>query len=175
MRFRGLPFRRDRVIPAAVSVVLVVVGALLPYLRLQYLNRTVELVDARLALFPAAALIRSVDPLWLPAADGTRLPQALQIFNLGGAMHQIGAVLAVLLCWALFAEEINKFFWWPLHLAGWVLALGLVPLLAGLGMLRAAGVVVGLGVGWVPLTFAGVLILVSTFRAQSRLDTYGGI
>jgi hypothetical protein len=150
VRFRGLSLSRDRVLPAAVSVVLVVVGALLPYLRLQYLNRTVEEVDARLTLFPAANLVGRVDPLWLPAADATQLPQALQIFNLGASMHQIGAVVAVLLCWALLPDEINKFFWWPLHLAGWALALGFVPLLAGLGMLRSAGVLVGLGVGWCP-------------------------
>ena len=175
VQLRGVTLSRDRVLPAAASVVLVVLGALLPYLRMQYLNFTVQLVDARLTLFPAATLVRGVDPLWLPAADVDRLPLALNVFNLGASMHQIAAVLAVLLCWALFPDEINKFFWWPLHLAGWVLALGFVPLLGGLWMLRSAGVVVGLGAGWVPLTLAGVVILVSTFRAHSRLDTYAGI
>ena len=34
---------------------------------------------------------------------------------------------------------------------------------------------VSLGVGWVPLTLAGVVILLSTFRARSRLGTCGGI
>ena len=42
-------------------------------------------------------------------------------------------------------------------------------------MLRPAGVVVGAGAGWVPLTLAGVVILVSTSRARSRLDTDGWI
>lgn len=172
---RGVTLTRDRVVPAAASVVLVVGGALLPYLRMQYLDFAVQLVDARLTLFPSATLVRGIDPLWLPATELDRLPLALNVFNLGASMHQVGAVVAVLLCWALFADEINKFFWWPLHLAGWLLALGAVPLLAGLGMLRSAGVVVGLGVGWVPLTLAGVVILVSTFGARSRLDTYGGI
>ncbi|WP_157720299.1 hypothetical protein [Friedmanniella luteola] len=175
MQLRGVTLTRGRVVPAAVSVVLVGLGALLPYLRMQYLDFTVQVVDARLTLFPAATLVRGVDPQWLPAADPARLPLALNVFNLGASMHQIGAVLAVLLCWALVVDEINKFFWWPLHLAGWVLALGFVPLWAGLAMLRSAGVVAGLGVGWVPLTLAGVVILVSTFRAHARLDTYGGI
>jgi uncharacterized membrane protein YecN with MAPEG domain len=166
---------RDRVIPAAASVVLVVVGALLPYLSMQYLSPTIKVVEARLTLFPAATFVRGIDPLWLPSADVSRLPLALNVFNLGSSMQQIGAVLAVLLCWALFADEINKFFWWPLHLAGWILALGPVPLLIGLAMLRSAGVVVGLGPGWVPLALAGVVVLVSTFRARTRLDTYGGI
>lgn len=115
MAVRGLTLSRERVLPAVLSVGLVVLGAVLPYLRLQYLNFTVQLVDARLTLFPAATLIRGVDPLWLPAADVGRLPLALNVFNLGASMHQIGAVLAVLLCWALFADEVNKFFWWPLH------------------------------------------------------------
>ncbi len=175
MAVRGLTLSRERVLPAVLSVGLVVLGAVLPYLRLQYLNFTVQLVDARLTLFPAATLIRGVDPLWLPAADVGRLPLALNVFNLGASMHQIGAVLAVLLCWALFADEVNKFFWWPLHLSGWLLALGFVPLLVGLGMLRSVSVVVGLGAGWVPLTVAGVVILVSTLRARSRIDTYGGL
>ena len=170
-----MTFSRDRVVPAAASVVLVVLGALLPYLRMQYLSLTVQVVEARLTLFPAATFVRGIDPLWLPAADPDRLPLALNVFNLGSSMQQIGAVLAVLLCWALFADEINKFFFWPLHLAGWLLALGPVPLLIGLSMLRSAGVVVGLGPGWVPLALAGVVVLVSTLRARSRLDTYGGI
>jgi hypothetical protein len=157
------------------SVALVVLGAVLPYLRVQYLDFTVQLVDVRLTLFPAATFVRGIDPLWLPAAAVSELPLALNVFNLGASMHQIGAVVAVLLCWGLFPDEINKFFWWPLHVAGWILALGFVPLLAGLWMLRSAGVVVGLGPGWVPLTLAGVVVLVSTFRAHGRLDTYGGI
>ncbi len=166
---------RDRVLPAVVSVVLVGVGAVLLYVRMQYLNFSVQLVEARLTLFPGATFVRGVDPLWLPAADPDRLPLALNVFNLGAAMHQIGAVVAVLLCWALLPDEINKFFWWPLHLSGWLLSLGFLPLWGGLGMLRSAGVVVGLGVGWVPLTLAGVVVLISTFRAHSRLDSYGGI
>lgn len=175
VQLRGVTLSRDRVLPAAASVVLVVLGALLPYLRMRYLDFTVEPVDARLTLFPAATLVRGIDPQWLPSADITRLPLALNVFNLGVSMHQVAAVVAVLLCWALLPDEINKFFWWPLHLSGWVLALGVVPLLAGLSMLRGAGVVVGLGAGWVPLTLAGVVILVSSLRAHARLDTYGGI
>ena len=57
-----------------------------------------------------------------------RLPLALNVFNLGASMHQVAAVVAVLVCWALLPDEVNKFFWWPLHLAGWALALGVVPL-----------------------------------------------
>lgn len=175
MQLRGVTASRGRVVPAAASVLLVVVGALLPYLRMQYLNFTVQTVDARLTLFPAATLVRGIDPLWLPAAQVERLPLALNVLNLGASMHQVAAVVAVLVCWALLPDEVNKFFWWPLHLAGWALALGVVPLLVGLGMLRSAGAVVGVGPGWVPLTLAGVVILVSTSRAHSRLDTYGGL
>jgi hypothetical protein len=175
MALRGYSITRDRLWPAAASVGLVVLGSLLPYLRLSYLNFTVERVDARLTLFPAATLVRGVDPLWLPSADIDRLPAALNVFNLGVSMHQIGAVLAVLTCWALLADEINKFFWWPLHLAGWVLTLGVVPLFVGFRLLRSAGVEVGLGPAWLPLTLAGVIVLVTTFRARERIDSYAGI
>jgi hypothetical protein len=175
MALRGYSVTRDRLWPVVASVVLVVVGATVPYLRLHYLDFTVEPVDARLSLFPAATLVRGIDPQWLPSDAIERLPLALNVFNLGVAMHQIGGILAVLVGWALFADEINKFLWWPLHVAGWLLGLAVVPLLGGLHLLRSAGVDVGVTAAWVPLTLAGLVVLVATFRARGRIDTYGGV
>ena len=37
------------------------------------------------------------------------------------------------------------------------------------------GVTIELGPAWVPAVLAGVLILVWTFRARGRIDTYGGV
>lgn len=175
MALRGYSLTRDRLWPVVASVVLVVVGAAVPYLRLRYLDFTVEPVDARLSLLPAATLVRGIDPQWLPSDAIERLPLALNVLNLGVAMHQIGGVLAVLCGWALFADEINKFLWWPLHVAGWLLALAVVPLLLGLRLLQGAGVDIDLTAAWVPLTLAGLVVLVATIGSRGRIDTYGGV
>ena len=90
-------------------------------------------------------------------------------------MQQIGAVIAVATSWSLLQEEINKFFWWPFHLSSYLLILGPIPLLIGLSMLREQQVSIDLGPGWIPIAVAGVIILVITLRARSRLDTYGSI
>lgn len=81
----------------------------------------------------------------------------------------------MLLSWSLAQDELNKFFWWPLHLSGWLLSLGFVPLLVGLRMLRQTNITITLGPAWIPLTAAGVVVLISTFAARGRLDTYGRI
>jgi hypothetical protein len=178
-RFSGFTFGRERLLQVAGIVVLVVVGSLLPYLSMPYVNRTVELVQEHATLFPAAQFIRGIDPLWLPGyAPGPRTSEivfALNVFNLGPSLQQIGAVVAVLTAAALFQDEINKFFWWPLHLSGWMLALSPVVLFTGLHLLHRAAVVISLGIGWLPVALAGVVVLVATFRARSRIDTYASI
>jgi hypothetical protein len=48
-------------------------------------------------------------------------------------------------------------------------------LFVGLYLVRATRVTISVGPAWVPAVLAGILVLVVTFRARSRLDTYGGI
>jgi hypothetical protein len=178
-RFSGFTFGGDRLWQVAAIVVLIVVGSLLPYLSMPYVNRSVELVQEHASLFPAAQFIRGIDPLWLPGYQpGPRTNQivfALNVFNLGPSLQQIGAVVAALTCASLFQDEINKFFWWPLHLSGWLLALSPVALFTGLHLLHAADVAVSLEIGWLPVALAGCLVLLATFRARSRIDTYASI
>jgi hypothetical protein len=51
-------------------------------------------------------------------------------------------VLAIGSIWCVPQEEINRFFWWPMHLASSLLTLGPIPLLTGAGMLREQTVVI---------------------------------
>ena len=102
------------------------------------------------------------------------MQRGVDLMHLGAHAHQVGLVIAVLTAWGLFMDEINKFFWWPLHIAGWILGLGTVALMVGWLLLRAVEVDVQILAGWVPLLIAGILALVFTFRARSRIDTYRG-
>jgi len=178
-RFAGFSFGRDRVAAVAAVVGLLVLGSLLPYLSMPYINFAVELVQKHATLFPAAQFIRGIDPLWLPGyepgPDTDRIIFALNVFNLGPSLQQIGAVVAVLTCASLFQDEINKFFWWPLHLSGWLLALSPVPLFLGLRLLHQADVSISIRIGWLPIALAGLVVLVATFRARGRIDTYASI
>lgn len=178
-RWSGFGFDRLRLLQVLGTLVLLVGGSLLPYLSMPYITYAVEPATERASLFPAATFVRGVDPLWLPGYQpGPTTDQrqlALTVFNLGPSLQQIGVVVAVLCCAALFQNEINKFFWWPLHLTGWLLALAPVPLFLGLHLLHAAGLEVSLGAGWVPVALGGVLVLVATLRARHRIDTYASI
>lgn len=178
-RFTGFSFSRPRLLQVAGIVALILPGSLLPYLAMPYINYAAEPAQENASLFPAATFIRGVDPLWLPGYQPgpttATIQLALTMFNLGPSFQQIGVVIAVLFCWALFSDEINKFFWWPLHLSGWLLALAPVPLFIGLHQLHSADVDITVRVGWLPVALAGVLILVATFRARSRIDTYASI
>jgi hypothetical protein len=97
----------------------------------------------------------------------------VQLFAPG--LQEIGTLVAAATCWGLFFDEINKFFWWPLHLSGYLLVVVPIPLFIGLHLLRAKRVVVSAGPAWVPAVLAGLLILIVTFRARSHIDTYRGI
>jgi len=50
-----------------------------------------------------------------------------------------------------------------------------IPLFIGLNMVRDLQVNANLGPGWIPALLAGILILVVTVRARTRIDTYGGV
>jgi hypothetical protein len=82
----------------------------------------------------------------------------------------IGAVVAIITAGCLFQNEINKFFWWPLHLAGWLLALSFIPLFIGAAMLSREHVKLTVLPAWIPLTLAGIVVLLCTFRSRDRID-----
>jgi hypothetical protein len=160
-------------------VVLVVLGSLLPYLSMPYVTHSGDLAQERASLFPAVEFIGGLDPVWLPnfrpGPTTGQIQLALNVFNFGPDLQQVGLVVAALTCGVLFQNEINKFFWWPLHLSGWLLALSPVALFIGLQQLHSADVTVSLRIGWLPIALAGVLVLVATFQARKRIDTYASI
>ena len=176
MRWRQFTFTRGRIVQAALIVVVGVVGALLPYLRVVYENFASEVVEETKSLWPAAAWLRSLSIGYLPSA-GTpeQVQRGIDLMNLGAHAHEVGLVIAVATVWGLFMDEINKFVWWGLHVGGWLLALATLPLLGGWLLLRRVDADVSVLVGWVPLLAAGVLAIVFTLRARSRLDTYAGV
>ena len=171
-------FTRDRVIQVAVIVALCVLGAFLPYLTLGYQDYASQPIRPTHALFRAADMISRLDLTYLPASD--RLSQdALQpgidLIHLGARAQEAGLIVAILTAIGLCMDEVSKFVWWPLHLAGWVLALGAVALLVGVRMLAGTGTDVHAWLGWLPLALAGVAAVVFTFRSHGRLDTYRGL
>jgi hypothetical protein len=157
-------------------VVLLVLGALLPYVTLAYLDAASAPVTASPRLAGAASLLGGVDPTYLP---GYRLELrdaynvALNLAAAGPGLQEIGTVVALLSCWALLTEEVNKIAWWFVHLSAYPLVLAPVPFLVGAVQLHGLGVPLGVGVAWLPGLLAGVLVGVASWRARSRIDTYG--
>jgi hypothetical protein len=170
-------FTRARVLPAAVVVVVLIIGIPLPYLTLGYEDFASQPVRPTLALWPMAALMRVLSLTYLPASADVgpdTLQRGVDFLTLGSTAHQVGLVVVILTIWGLFMDEINKFLWWPLHLAGWILVLGTVALWVGLLIFHSAGVDAQLGPGWVPFLLAGIAVLVLTFGSRSRIDSYRG-
>lgn len=178
MRRGPFTFTRTRVIQVAVIVLLCVLGAFLPYLTLGYQDYASQPIRPTYALFRAADVMSRLDLTYLPASD--RLSQdalspGVDLIHLGARAQEVGLVVAILTAIGLCMDEVNKFVWWPLHLAGWVLGLGAVALLVGVRMLAGTGTDVHAGLGWLPLALAGVAAVVFTFRSYSRMDTYRGL
>jgi hypothetical protein len=177
MRRGPFTFSRNRVIQVLLMIVPGIVGAALHYFTLGYTNFSSEPVRETVSLWPAARLTTVLSLGYLPATSGTpdQLQHGLDFINLGGHCHEVGLVVAVLSCWGLFMDEINKFVWWPLHISGWLLVLGTAATIGGWAIWRGLGVDVHLGPGWIPLSASGILIIVFTFLAWSRVDRSRGL
>ena len=162
-------FTRERIVQVAAVVVVGVIGALLPYMTLVYENYFSEVVQETFSLWPAADRLGLLNLVYLPsgAENPDQLQRGVDFMHLGARAHQVGLVLAVLTVWGLFMDEINKFLWWPLHIAGWILVVGTVALVIGWQLLIAVQVDVAILFGWVPLLIAGVLALIFTFRCRA--------
>lgn len=157
-------------------VVLLALGALLPYVTLAYLDAGSAPVTAGPRLAGAASLLGGVDPTYLPGyrlelRDAYNL--ALNLAAAGPGLQEIGTVVALLSCWCLLTEEVNRIAWWFVHLSAYPLVLGPVPFLVGAVRLHALGVPLGVGSAWVAGLLAGALVGVASWRARSRIDTYG--
>ena len=119
-----------------------------------------------------------MDATYLPSYNPEIRPDfnvAFNVLGIGPTLQIFGSLVAAATCWGLFYDEINKFFWWPLHLSSYLLIAVPIPLFIGLGMVRGLGVNATIDVGWIPAVLAGVLIVVVTLRARDRIDTYGGV
>ncbi len=175
----NLTLDRSRVTQVAAPFVLGVLGCLLPYLTITSLNTRIEPVTVTHALWGAADLARSLDPTEVPSfytgADPDALGRWLNVFSVGLTLQQVGVVVALVTLVALLMDEINRFLFWPLHLAGWALALSTVPVWLGALRLGAEGVDLRLGPAWVAFLLAGVVLVVLTWRARGRIDSYSGV
>ena len=176
LRRGNLVVTRDRALLVGGVLLLLLLGAVLPYVTLAYLDPASRPVTGTPRLFGAAGLLGGVDPTYLP---GYR-PEIRSAYNLalnfaaaGPGLQQIGTVVAVLSCWALLTEEVNRIAWCFLHLSAYPLILAGVPLLVGAAQLHGLDVALRVGPGWVPGLLAGVLVWLGSWRARSRIDTYG--
>jgi hypothetical protein len=178
LHWRGITITWERAMQVGGLLILLVLGAILPYVTMEHYNARTELVRSTAQLFGAGGLLSGIDPSYLPSYDVVVRSQMNLAFNVIGVapgLQEVGTVVAAVTCWGLFFDEINKFLWWPLHLSGYVLVVVPIPLLVGLYMLRAIRVTISVGPAWVPAVLAGLLILAVTFRARSRIDSYGGV
>ncbi|GAB2580821.1 hypothetical protein [Microlunatus antarcticus] len=172
----NLVVTRSRAIRVGALLLLLLLGVVLPYVTLGYIDARSVPVTGRPRLFGAAGLLGGVDPTYLPGYRQeirSAYNLALNFAAAGPGLQQIGTVVAVLSCWALLTEEINRIVWWFLHLSAYPLLLAAVPLLIGAHQLHALGVPLGVGPAWVPGLLAGVLVWLSSWQARSRIDTYG--
>jgi hypothetical protein len=56
------------------------------------------------------------------------------------------------------------------HLSGWLLGVGFIPLLLGAALLSREEVELTVLPAWIPLTAAGIVVLISTFSSRHWID-----
>lgn len=177
LRWRGATVTSARALQVGGVLVLLLLGVVLPYLTLEYLDAAFAVVRDT-AFLTNAGELTGLDPTFLPSYDPSLRPDFNVAFNVLGVaptLQIFGSLVAAATGWGLFYDEINKFFWWPLHLSSYLLMAVPIPLFVGLNMVRDLRVNASPGPGWIPAVLAGILIFVVTLRARSRIDTYGGV
>jgi hypothetical protein len=177
VRWGGARVTTGRALQVGGILVLLLLGVVLPYVTLEHLNESFAVVTETASLSGAGGLT-GMDATYLPSYSPEIRPDfnvAFNVLGIGPTLQIFGSLVAAATCWGLFYDEINKFFWWPLHLSSYLLIAVPIPLFVGLSMVRGLGVNARIELGWIPAVLAGVLILVVTLRARDRIDTYGGV
>ena len=177
MRWRGATVTVARALQVGGILVLLLLGAVLPYLTLEHFDQSFAVTRETASLTDAGDLT-GLDATYLPSYDPAVRPEfnvALNVLGVGPTLQIFASLVAAVTCWGLFYDEINKFFFWPLHLSSYLLIAVPIPLFLGLNMVRDLQVSADLGPAWIFAVLAGVLILVVTLRARARIDTYGGV
>ena len=177
MRWQGATVTAARALQVGGILLLLLLGAVLPYLTLEHFDQSFAIIRETAALTNAGDLT-GLDATYLPSYDPAVRPDfnvAFNVLGVGPTLQIFGSLVAAVTCWGLFYDEINKFFFWPLHLSGYLLIAVPIPLFVGLDMVRDLRVTASLGPAWIFALLAGILILVVTLRARKRIDTYGGV
>lgn len=177
MRWQGATVTGARALQVGGILVLLLLGLVLPYLTLEHFDQSFAVIRDTASLTGAGDLT-GLDATYLPSYDPSVRPDFNVAFNVLGIappLQIFGSLVAAVTCWGLFYDEINKFFFWPLHLSSYLLIAVPVPLFIGLNMVRDLRVTASVGPAWVFAVLAGILILVVTLRARTRIDTYGGV
>jgi hypothetical protein len=177
VRWGGATVTGARALQVGGILVLLLFGVVLPYLTVEHFDASFAVVRDTATLSSAGDLT-GLDPTYLPSYDPAVRPDfnvAFNVLGIGPTSQIFASLVAAVSCWGLFYDEINKFFWWPLHLSSYLLIAVPIPLFVGLNMVGDLRVDASLGLGWIPAVLAGVLILVVTLRARGRIDTYGGV
>lgn len=177
LRWRGATVTGARALQVGGTLVLLLLGVVSPYLTLEHFDQSIADVRDTASLTGAGDLT-ALDPTYFPSYDPAVRPDfnvAFNVLRVAPTLQIFGGLVAAVTCGGLLYDEINKFFWWPLHLSSYLLIAVPVPLFIGLDLVRDLRVEVSLGPGWIPAALAGVVILVVTLRARSRIDSYGGV
>ena len=123
------------------------------------------------SLLPTSFYFLHVQPTaWAAPVDISTLAFGFNLLYLGLGLHQLGLLFTIITFWSFYPEEFNRWIYRILVIGGWMLLLSTPLLVAGRLAVGQAGVPIELGVAWIPLLVAGVVITVAARRARSRID-----
>lgn len=125
-------------------------------------------------LIPASRFFLSAQPFAEGFAGGAGVYQigfGLNVTYLGLAAQQLGVLAGLGSFWVLAAENIGRWIRRITLLSGWLMSFGAASLLIGAQLLAGFGVPTLLGVAWVPLLGAGLIMVIGGRLARERLDS----
>jgi hypothetical protein len=112
MRWRGATVTVARALQVGGILVLLLLGAVLPYLTLEHFDQSFAVTRDTASLTNAGDLT-GLDATDLSSYDPAVRPEfnvAFNVLGLGPTLHIFASLVAAVTCWCLFYDEINKFF-----------------------------------------------------------------
>jgi len=112
LHWRGITITWERAMQVGGLLILLVLGAILPYVTMEHYNARTELVRSTVQLFGAGGLLSGTDPSYLPSYDVVVRSQMNLAFNVIGVapgLQEVGTVVAAVTCWACSSTRSTSF------------------------------------------------------------------
>lgn len=124
----------------------------------------------RRSLIPSGAYFLDVQAIRFATTDLSTLALAFNATYLGLALHEFGLLLATFSVWSVLGDDVNRWLWWMMRIAGWLLVSSPPFITTGWALMQRSGVPAQLGIAWLLTMLGGLGLVLLAWVTRQRID-----